>query len=160
MAVVTSTVIAGIGLALGAAGAATQYLGNRRVAKASKQQERVRQKQMNLDIARKRREAIRKMLVARATGVSNAANQGASLSDSAVQGGISQAVQSANISSSELSQNADLGGQMFSANALEASGRGLSSFGGALSSWGSGLIQNSTQISRVGAGFGLWKNAY
>ena len=160
MAVVTSTIIAGIGLALGAAGAATNYLGQRKVAKATKKQERVRQQQMNLDVARKRREVVRKLIIARATGVSNATNQGASLGDSAVQGGLFQATGTANVAGLELNQNADLGGQMFSANAMEASGRGTAAFGSALSSWGSGLIQNSTQISRVGAGFGLWRNAY
>lgn len=160
MAVATSTIIAGIGLAIAGAGAATTYVGQKKAAKASQQQEIIRKKQMNLDFARKRREAIRRMLIARATGISNATNQGAAIGDSAVQGGISQAVQTANVSGSELSQNADLGAQMFNANAMEANGRGTASFGGALSSWGSGMIQNSTQISRVGASFGLWKNAY
>lgn len=160
MAVATSTIIAGIGLAIAGFGAAKTYQGQAQATKASKTQERIRKQQMDLDIQRKRREAIRKMLAARAMGVSNATNQGASLTDSAVVGGLNQTTQSANTSSMELNQNAQLGDNMFSANAMEANGRGMASFGNAVQSWGSGIIQNSTTISRVGANFNLWKNAY
>lgn len=160
MAFATSTIIAAIGLAIAGAGAATSYVGAQKASKAQKRQEGIRKQQMDLDITRKRREAVRKMLAARAMGISNATNQGAVASDSAVQGGIAQATQTANVSSMELNQNAQLGGDMFTANAQEASGRGTASLGSSLQSWGSGLISNSKQISRVGATFGLWSNAY
>ena len=160
MAFVTSTIIAAIGLAIAGVGAAVTFTGAQKAAKAQKRQEGIRRQQMDLDITRKRREAVRKMLAARALGISNATNQGAVATDSAVVGGISQAVQTANVSSMELGQNAQLGGDMFSANAQEANGRGISSLGGAMQSWGSGMISNAKQISRLGAGFNLWENAY
>jgi len=160
MAFATSTIIAAIGLAIAGAGAATTYAGAQKASKAQKRQEGIRNQQMQLDIMRKRRETVRKMLAARALGISNATIQGAVASDSAVQGGISQAVGTANVSSMELGQNAELGTAMFAANAQEAEGRGTASLGGAMQSWGSGMINQSQQISRVGATFGLWRNAY
>lgn len=160
MAAITSTVIAAIGLGLSAAGGVVQYMGQRKVAAAQKKQEKLRKQQMNLDLMRQRREALRKMLLARALGISNATTQGAVASDSAVQGGISQAVGSANISLKDINQNGEIGTSMFAANAQEAAGGGMASMGGAISSWGSGMVQNSTTISRVGASFGLWKNPY
>ncbi len=160
MAAVTSTIIAAIGLGLSAAGGAVQYMGQRKAASAQKKQEKIRKQQMNLDLMRQRREALRKMLVARALGVSNAASQGAVASDSAVQGGIAQAVGSANIAATDINQNGQLGVSMFKANAQEASGNGIASMGSAIGSWGSSMVQNSTTISRVGATFGFWKNPY
>lgn len=160
MAAVTSTVIAAIGLGLSAVGAGVTYYGQSKAAQAQKKQEKIRKKQMNLDLMRQRREALRKMLVAKALGVSNSASQGAVASDSAVQGGIAQAVGTANISATDINQNGELGTAMFKANAQEASAQGTAAMGAAFGSWGSGLVNNSTTISRVGASFGLWKNAY
>lgn len=160
MAAVTSTVIAAIGLGLSAVGAGVTYYGQSKAAEAQKKQEKIRNKQMNLDLMRQRREALRKMLVARALGISNATNQGAVAGDSSVQGGIAQAVGTANVSATDINQNGELGTQMFKANAQEAEASGVASLGGAIGSWGSGLVQNSTTISRVGATFGFWKNPY
>lgn len=152
----TSTIIASIGLALGAAGAVVNYMGQSAVASAQRKQEKIRQTQMNLDVMRRRREMVRQMLIARALGVSNATNQGAVGSDSAVQGGIAQATQTAAVGSMDLNQNSQLGTQMFAANAQEAQGRGIAGLGSAIGSWGSGLMQNSQVISRVGQSYGLW----
>lgn len=156
----TSTIIAAVGLAIGAAGAVTNYIGAQQAASAQQKQEKLRKQQMNLDVMRRRRELIRQMLIQRALGISNATNQGAVASDSAVQGGIAQATQTANVGSMDLNQNAQLGTQMFQANAQEASGRGIAAMGTAMGSWGSGLVQNSTTISRVGQSFGLWQSSY
>lgn len=160
MAAVTSTIIAAIGLAAGVAGTAVQYTGAQKQAKAQKKQEKIRQQQMNLDLMRQRREALRKMIIARAMGISNATSQGAVASDSSVQGGISQAIGTANISATDINQNGQLGTAMFRANAQEASAAGTAALGGAIGNFGSQLVQNSTTISRVGATFGLWKNPY
>lgn len=160
MAAVTSTIIAAIGLGLSAAGGVVQYIGQQKVAKAQKKQEKIRNQQMNLDLMRQRREALRKALVARALGISNATNQGAGVADSSVQGGIAQAVGQGNMSLTDINQNGQLGTAMFRANAQEASGAGTAAMGTAIGGFGSGLVQNSTTISRVGASFGFWKNPY
>lgn len=160
MAFATSTIIAAIGLAIAGAGAVTQYVGAQKAAKAQQRQEGIRKQQMNLDYARRRREMIRKAMIAQATGISNATTQGAAASDSAVQGGIAQATQNANLSVLGADQNMELGENMFSANAQEAKGSGISNLGGAMKDWGSGIINNSTKISRVGSSFGLWSNGY
>jgi hypothetical protein len=159
MAVATSLIIAGIGLALSAVGTGMAVYGAVQQQKAQQRQEQLRQQQMNLDVTRKRRAVIRQMQASRAMAVSNATSQGASPSDSSVQGGISQAVGNANASSLALEQNANIGVSMFAANAQESAGRGVSSLGGALQSWGSGLVQNASTISRVGAGWGAWSSA-
>lgn len=156
----TSTIIAALGLGIAAIGAGVNYAGQKAAAKAQKKQEKIRKQQMNLDLMRQRREALRKMLVARAIGISNATNQGAAISDSGVQGGIAQAVGQGNMSFTDINQNGQLGTQMFAANAQEASARGTAAMGTAMSGFGSALVNNSTTISRVGAGFGFWKNPY
>jgi len=160
MAAVTSTIIAAIGLGLSAVGGAVTYMGQQKAAAAQKKQEKIRKQQMNLDLMRQRREALRKMLIARALGISNAANQGAGIADSSVQGGIAQATGQGNMSLTDINQNGQLGTAMFKANAMEASGQGTAAMGSVIGGFGSGLVNNSTTISRVGAGFGFWKNPY
>ena len=153
-----STIIAGIGLAVAAAGAVTQYIGSQQVATSQARQEQIRQQQMTLEAERQRREAYRKMIVAQAQGTNNAANQGANATDSSVVGGLAQATGIGNQSFKDISQNQTQANALFAENRLEANGRGMMGLGSAVSSFGSGVTQNSGAISRVGQSFGLCGN--
>ena len=154
-----STIIAGIGLAIAGAGAVTQYIGSQQVASSQARQEQIRQQQMTLEAERQRREAYRKMIVAQGQGANNAANQGANASDSSVVGGLAQATGIGNQSFNDINQNQTQANSLFAENRLEASGRGTMAIGSAVSSWGSGIVQNSGTISRTGQSFGLWGSA-
>lgn len=151
-----SSIIAGVGLAIGAVGIAIQYKGGQDAAAASQQQEAIRMQQLQLDAARQRRDALRKTLISQGIGVNNAADQGANQTDSSVVGGRDQATSYGNQGISMINQNAANGTSMFAANAAESNARGMMGLGGALGSWGSGLVQNSATISRVGQSFGIW----
>lgn len=151
-----STIIAGIGLAMSAASAGVSYVGSQQVASAQRKQEDLRKQQMMLDAERARRAQMRKMMLAQATGVNNAAGQGVTGSDSAVQGGLAEATNSGVAGLNSIDQNTSIGNQMYKANGQEAAGKGVIGFGNAMGSWGSGLVQNSGTISTVGQSFGLW----
>lgn len=156
MPVATSLIIAGIGLAASAAGAAVSYIGSQQVASAQQKQEQLRQQQMNLDVQRQRREILRKALIARSIASNNAAGGGAQQGDSSVIGGENTATGHMAVGAGDLGQNQEIGTNMFAANAAEAAGRGTEGLGSAFGSWGSGLVNNSGTISSVGQGFGLW----
>jgi hypothetical protein len=151
-----STIIAGVGLGIAAAGAGVQAYGTFQAAAASRRAEDLRKKQMNLDAGRKRREVIRQMQIAQAGARSNAATQGASQGDSAVQGALSQQANTAGQNLSNIHQSQQIGSNIFSANADYAQGQATASWGSAFQSVGMGLAQNSGMISRVGSSAGLW----
>ena len=95
MALATSTIIAGIGLAAAAAGTAVQYAGQVKAQEASEKQEDLRQQQMQLTAKRQRRQAVREMLINQALAKSNAAVQGVQQGDTSVQGAQAQQFNSA-----------------------------------------------------------------
>lgn len=156
MPVATSTVIAGIGLAIGAFGAYKQYTAQQDAAKASKKAEKLRETQMNLDAQRRRREVIRKMIAERAASRANAAAQGASGSDSSVIGGQAQAVNTGAYNVNAINQSQEVGQGIFAANAQYADAYARAGFGEAISGFGGKIFDNSEMISRVGASSGLW----
>ncbi len=151
------TIIAGIGLATAAIGSAVQYEGTVQQSEASQKAERLRQQQMNLDAYRKRREVVRQMILAQATGKANAASQGASVTgDSAVIGGSQQAASTSGVNQTDIAQSQGIGNKLFQANADFAAGQITSSWGSNIQQAGGGIMQNSDVISRVGASAGLW----
>lgn len=160
MALATSTIIAGIGLAVAAAGAATTAIGTQQQAKATEKAEDLRQQQMNLDAQRKRRNIIREMIIQQAVGRSNAAVQGVSGGDSAVIGGQQQAVTTAGQNTLAVNQGQAIGSGIFQANKDLAAGQVTSAWGNAAQNVGGQIVQNSTTISRVGASAGLWEDGY
>src|SRR5688572_11548895 len=92
MAIATSTLIAGIGVAASVAGTATAAVGQRKQAQANEralaaqeQAEEVRNNAMQLDATRRRREVIRQANISRSMAVATGENQGAG-GDSAIMG--------------------------------------------------------------------------
>lgn len=140
-----------IGLALAAVGTATSVYGAVKSAQASEDAEEARKKQMNLDAARRRRQAIREAQIARATAISNANAQGAS-EGSAVQGGLAAISGNAAESIVNTNQNVQLGNQIYDANGRRAAAEGVSAIGGGLQQAGSMIMQNASKIRKLPSG--------
>lgn len=160
MALATSTVIAGIGLAIAAGGAGLQYEGQQRAEDASEKAEDLRKQQMNLTAQRQRRNAVREMIINQAVAKSNAATQGVAQGDSAVLGAQSQQFNSAAQNVVASTQAEGIGSGIFSANKDYARGMGLANTGQQIAGFGNQVMSNSTTISRVGASSGLWEDGY
>ncbi len=170
MAALTTALLLG-GLAISAAGAATQYVGQQKAAKAqadaanaqlAQQQaiEAQRRKQMELEAARLKRNTVRQALAARSQALALANNRGAG-SSSALAG--AEASISGRLGSNELAinQNAEIGGAIFDINAQyasqiagdyrsAASGNSLASLGQGFQSIGGALMKNDVLLSKVG----------
>lgn len=161
MALATSTIIAGIGLAVGIASAGVSAYGTMQASEASQDAENLREKQMNLEATRKRREIIRQMILNQAIGKSNAANAGVSVTgDSSVAGAVAQQTNTAAQNTLAVNQSQTIGQGIFDANSRVAGAQAVSAWGQAGQNIGSSIIQNSKTISRVGASYGLWENGY
>lgn len=144
-----SSIIAGIGLAAGAAGTAVQMSGQKQAQKGAERAEKLREAQMNLDNQRSKRQIIRQSVAARAAALSGATAQGAQQSSGAI-GGQQQVTSEAGQSVLAGDQNAQLGASMFSANRQISAGQTRSSFGSGISSLGGSLVSNSEMIGRIG----------
>lgn len=144
-----STVIAGVGLAIGAAGTVAQVQAAGEQAEASKKAEAARQRAMNLDARRRQLATIREGIVARGTALSNASNQGSQFG-SGLAGGMAQISGQTNTNLAGIEQNRQLGNQVFSANRQAASASSASAFGGGLASLGGTLVNNAQAIGRIG----------
>lgn len=144
-----STIIAGIGVAAGLAGTAVSVGAANAASQASIRAENLREKQMNLELARQKRQAIRAGIRARSQAASNANNQGAS-SGSGLQGGFGQIAQGTGENMVGIGQAGQIGSGIFQANRDSASAQSLVSFGGGLSSLGGSLIDNASTIGRIG----------
>lgn len=123
-------------VALTAIGGVVQAFGAMKQASASKKAEKARQRMMQLEAMRKRREIIREAVVARSVALSNATSQGAS-GGSGLQGGIAQITSQQNRNTLASFQDETLGNQVFKANKQYASAGGMIAFGSGLSSLGS-----------------------
>ena len=124
-----------------AIGAVIGVFGQFQQAKAAKKAEKAREKQMNLDVQRKRREAVRQAMSARATALSNATAQGAQ-AGSGLQGGYGQIGGDLGRNMMALNQDQQLGRQVFAANRQYASA-------GAMIGLGQGISSASDSLSRL-----------
>lgn len=143
---------AGIGTAISAAGtiggAALQY----QAGQEQRAQEGLRKKQMQLESDRARREVIRKTQVSQAIGLNAAAQSGGELATSSAYGGIiGQNVGNAGFETTSIRQNEEIGGALFASNARESQFNSQASLFGAGANFGKTLIDNNSQIGRIGA---------
>lgn len=148
MAVLTSTVIAAVGLGLAAGGVATSTVAQMEASQQAKKAEKVRQAQMELSAQRQRRQAIRESVVARSQALAAATAQGAQFG-SGLEGGRSQITSEAGHNVNNINNSALLGRQLFRANARQQSAQGIASLGNGISSLGGALVQNSQTLGRV-----------
>ena len=143
------TIIAAIGLGLGAVGTAVTVVGQQKQAKAQKKAETLRENQMNLEASRTRRQQVREMLAARGAALTAGADQGAG-EGSGIAGGLAQIAGTGGSAITATNQNQTIGQNIFAANRQYASGGSMASFGGGISSLGGALIKNSATISKLG----------
>lgn len=143
-----SLAMGAIGLGLQAAGTMATMEGNRQAAAASKRAEDLRQKQMNLESMRQRRQVIRNAVRARSMALSGATAQGAS-SGSGIAGGLSQIAGDAGRQIQGVNQGQEIGAGIFDANRSIASAQELASFGGGLSSLGGAVFSSAEPMGRL-----------
>ena len=123
-----------MGLAI--VGGVISAIGASKQAKASAKAESLRERMMQLEAMRKRRELVREGVVARAQATSNATAQGAG-EGSGLKGGIAQITAQQNRNTLASTQDEELGHGVFSANRKYAKAGGMISFGQGISQLGS-----------------------
>jgi hypothetical protein len=158
-----STLIAGLGLALGAVGTLTQMRAQRQQAAAQRRQleaqmraEEERRRQMNLDAQRRKRQEIRQAQVARANALAVATGQGAGEGSvmAGAEGGI---FGQRNTNLVGINQNQEIGNRIFDYNA-EAGRAGIAmanagstaAMGSGLTSLGGALVRSSGTLGSIG----------
>lgn len=144
-----STIIGAVGLGIGAAGTVVQYNAQRTAAAAQQRQERIRERQMELQATRQRRDAIRQSMRARSIALTTASDQGAG-SGSGIAGGLGQIAAQGNSNLQGINQGVELGAEMFSTNRQIAGAQTLASFGSGLSSLGGSIYGASDTLGRIG----------
>ena len=141
--------IAAIGLGISAIGTAVGVYSGFQQAEAQKRAENLRERQMNLDAQRRKRETLREAIVARSQALATGTAQGAQ-SGSALAGGMAQITGRANLSNRDTRQNQQIGAGIFQANRDAASAQTLGYLGQGLTSFGGMMMNNAGTISRVG----------
>ena len=144
-----STIIGAVGLGLAAAGTVTQMVASGEQAAASRRQETLRRRQMDLESTRQRRGVIRQALRARSQALIAGTEPGASLG-SGMAGGLGQVSSQAAGNLQGINQAQEIGIGMFQTNQQITGAQELASFGGGLSSLGSSFYSNSETLGRLG----------
>jgi hypothetical protein len=147
-----STIIAGVGLGLSAAGTAVSVIGQMQASEGAKRAEALRERQMNLEAARQRRSVVRQALRARSIALTNATDQGAT-GGSGIAGGLGQIANTAASNTQAINQGVQIGSDMFRANETISGGQTLASFGSGLSNLGGSMYQGSETLGRIGSYF-------
>ncbi len=141
--------IALAGLAISGIGLGANIIGGVMQTNAAKKAEAAREKQMNLDAARQRREVARQAIIARSVALSNATNQGAS-QGSGLPGGYGQITGEAGRQTVGINQNQEIGSDIFAANRAYYTASGITGFGSGLTSIGGAIMNNAGTINRLG----------
>jgi hypothetical protein len=155
------------GLALSGAGVGAQVFGAIHANEAQKDEIRAQQKAeasreqgMKLDAMRKQREAIRQGMLARSQALTVGSNQGAGYG-SGITGAEAGATQQSAYNVLGVSEQSQIGSQIFQANREafnakkeQADAGTLSAIGGGLGTLGGALMKNVGQINRLGSSFG------
>lgn len=141
------TALAGLGIS--AAGLGANVAGQVQASEASKKAEEIRQQQASLTAFREQREIIRKSIAARAIALSNTTSSGAQES-SALPGAYGQITSEEARSFASVSQNMELGNQMFRANQQVTSGKELIGFGQGAQDFGKQAVAAAPAVGQVG----------
>ena len=140
------------------AGGYLQYKGQKEQTAALQKAERLRERQMNLQAQRERRDAIRQAMAARATALATATSQGASAPGSSALGGAyGQITGEANRQVLAINQNQEIGAGIFKANrqysqASLTTGFGsmVAGVGGAVGGFMESAVKSGAIPSKVG----------
>ena len=137
-----------VSAAAGVAGTVISFMGARKAAKASERAEALRERQMNLQASRDRRNTVRQAVVARAQAISNATAQNAG-EGSGLAGGLGQISAQSGSNIQGINQGQEIGQGIFRANRDIAKGQGMQSLGQAIQGFGSFFSSNFEQNQRV-----------
>ena len=122
------------------AGGYLQYKGQQQQTAALQKAERLRERQMNLQAQRERRDAIRQAMAARATALATATSQGASAAGSSALGGAYGQIQGeAGRQVLAVNQNQEIGKGIFKANRAYSQGTLTSGFGSMIGNTGKAI---------------------
>lgn len=148
IALITS--IIGAGAAVGGTIYSVQQ--GQKTAQASRRAERLRKKQLALESARRRREAIRQFQLNRATSLSNlTGGTGSVLGGGSAYGGLGGLTSTLGTQLNTLDQANEIGAGIFDANAAYSTAQAGVQTGQGLSSFGQSLFNNSPAIGRIGS---------
>jgi hypothetical protein len=137
------------GLILGVVGQAFSLYGGLKTAKAEKKAEKLRERQMELESLRKKRENFRQGQIQKAEVISNAVSSGAGES-SALAGGIAGITGSVNRNNLAVNQDTEIGHSLFKQSRRAATGRGISGIGEGISAIGSLFGGQGGQMQALG----------
>jgi hypothetical protein len=140
-----------IGTVAAVGGTALSVHSAQQQAEASEKAEKLRRKQMDLEIAQRRRTEIRKFQLNRATAASNIQGATGSLEGSAFPGAVSGYTSTLGTQLGEISQSASIGAGIFDANAQASAASAGVQTGQGLTSFGKDLFSSGPQIGRIGA---------
>lgn len=140
--------LAGFSTAASLIGTGISAFGSIQQAKGAERAEALRQRQMNLQADRERRNTIRQSIVARAQALNQGVAQGASDS-SGLLGGLGQITAQGASNVQGINQGQQIGNQMFDANRQISRGQTLQSIGSGFQQFGQYLTQSFDQIQRV-----------
>lgn len=148
--ILTSLIALG-GIGAQVAGASQQADAAKKAAEESRKAEAIKQRQMELESQRRKRELIRQSLIARSQAVSQATGQGAQFGSS-LPGALGAISSQADYNVQGANQSEALGHQLFQTNARIADAQGEMATGAGLSSLGGSLVKNLGAIGRLTAG--------
>lgn len=141
-----STILAGAGLALGAAGAYANAKAGQQQAAEMRKASAFQQKQANLQNARQKRDAVREARIAYGTAQNTAANQGVSGSSGSA-GGLSSIAAQASDNISFLDQYGFFSDQASKAIGRANEAQANAATGAAISGLGFSIVNNATTLT-------------
>lgn len=146
---------AAISIGASAVGGYFQYKGQQQMIKAQQKAERLRERQMNLQAMRERREVVRNSILARATALATTTAQGAAAPGSSALGGAyGQIGGDRGRQTLAINQNQEIGQGIFKANRQYFSGTQTQGMGSMISGFGqaasSALSSSSLAGKKVG----------
>lgn len=139
------------GTAASIGGTAYSAYSGQKAATASKKAEKLRQRQMNLDSAMKRREILRKTQLARAQAVSRTTAAGVSDPGGSALGGATASITQRGQEDLGYNQfSTDIGNDLFSANRQYTQWSSNAQTGSGIAQMGMNLIQAAPTLQRIG----------
>lgn len=138
------------GTLLSAVGTGVGMVGQFMQSSAGKKAEKLRERQMNLESAREKRQIVRQAILARSEALASATAQGAQYG-SGLQGGQAQITNNAAQGILGVNQNTEIGAGIFKANRDMATAGMVSSIGSGMQGLGSNLVNNMDLYGRLGA---------
>lgn len=142
---------AAIAIGSAAVGGFMQYKGQQKMIQAQQKAERLRERQMNLQAMRERRDVIRNAILARSTALAQTTAQGAAAPGSSALGGAyGQISGDKNRQTVAINQNQEIGQKIFAANRQYFAGSQTMGMGSMVSGFGQAVSSALSNSSLAG----------